>query len=322
MSQLDLSLEELKEYKGTNPCPEDLNDYWAKALDELDSFPWEVNLQPVDFDVPFAECYDLFFTGVGGARIYAKYIKPTRTAEPHPAILEFHGYHGNSSDWTGKLPYAAAGFSVASMDCRGQGGRSRDKVDVAGPTLEGHIIRGLEDGPEKLMYRSLFLDTVQLSRIVKSFEEVDETRIGVTGRSQGGGLTLACASLAEGIKCAAPVYPFLSDYKRVWDMDLDLDAYQELRAYFRHYDPLHKREDDIFHSLGYIDVKNLVSRIKGKVLMGITMLDNICPPSTQFAAFNHIEAEKEALIYHDFGHESLPGLDDSIFSFFLKELSQ
>ncbi|MBN2657883.1 MAG: acetylxylan esterase [Spirochaetales bacterium] len=322
MAQLDLPIDELKTYRGVNPCPDDLDEYWTKALEELETFPWNVNLQESSFQAPYADCYDLYFSGVGGARVYAKYIRPKKSPVPHPAVIEFHGYHGNSGDWSGKLKYAAAGFSVASMDCRGQGGKSRDRIEVAGPTLEGHIIRGLEDGPEKLMYRTHFLDTVQLARILMDFEEIDEKRIGVTGASQGGGLTLACAALEQRIKCAAPVYPFLSDYRRVWEMDLDLDAYAELRSYFRRYDPHHEREDDIFNTLGYIDVKNLAGRIKGKVFMGITMMDNICPPSTQFAAYNRIKSEKDCLIYHDYGHENLPGMDDRIFTFMVETLAR
>jgi cephalosporin-C deacetylase len=156
------------------------------------------------------------------------------------------------------------------------------------------------------MYRSLYLDTVQITRIVMDFPEVDKKRVGVTGGSQGGGLTLACASLEPRIKYVAPVFPFLSDFKRVWDMDLDLDAYKELRTYFRQYDPHHK---------------NLVNRIKGKVLMAITLLDNICPPSTQFAAYNRITSEKKNILYYDYGHEHLPGMDDYIFSFFMEMLN-
>jgi cephalosporin-C deacetylase len=321
MSQLDFPLDELKVYTGINPCPADINEYWEKALSQLDKFPWDINITPSDFQTPYAECFDLYFTGIGGARIYAKYLKPKNKKGPNPAIVEFHGYHGNSGDWTNKLKYVAAGFSVASLDCRGQGGKSRDKVDVAGPTLNGHIIRGLEDGKEKLMYRSLYLDTVQITRIVMDFPEVDKKRVGVTGGSQGGGLTLACASLEPRIKYVAPVFPFLSDFKRVWDMDLDLDAYKELRTYFRQYDPHHKKENDIFNTLGYIDVKNLVNRIKGKVLMAITLLDNICPPSTQFAAYNRITSEKKNILYYDYGHEHLPGMDDYIFSFFMEMLN-
>ncbi len=320
MSQLDFPLEQLKQYKGTNPIPEDIDEYWDLSLKELETFSWDVNISPSEFQVPFAECFDLYYTGLGGVRVYAKYIRPLRSIKPIPAIIEFHGYHGNSGDWSSKLKYAAAGFAVASMDCRGQGGKSRDKMDVSGPTLEGHIIRGLQDGKKHLMYRYLFLDSVQLSRIVMDFPEVDNEKIAVTGRSQGGGLTLACAALEPRIKYAAPVYPFLSDYKRVWQMDLDIDAYNELRAYFRMYDPLHEKEDEIFKMLGYIDIKNIVNRIKGKVLMGVTLMDNICPPSTQFAAYNRITSEKKHLLYHDYGHEDLPGMDDSIFNFFMEML--
>lgn len=34
-------------------------------------------------------------------------------------------------------------------------------------------------------------------------------------------------------------------------------AYSELRCYFRDFDPLHQREDEIFEHLGYIDVQIL-----------------------------------------------------------------
>ena len=34
-----------------------------------------VELVPSAFHVPFAECFDLFFTGVRGARIHAKYLR-------------------------------------------------------------------------------------------------------------------------------------------------------------------------------------------------------------------------------------------------------
>ena len=55
--------------------------------------------------------------------------------------------------------------------------------------------------------------------IVMERPEVDATRVGCTGGSQGGGLTLACASLEPRITRAAPVFPFLCDYQRVWETE-------------------------------------------------------------------------------------------------------
>ncbi|MEJ5189055.1 alpha/beta fold hydrolase [Treponema sp. J25] len=333
----DMSFEALQKYQGINPKPADFDHYWTRALQELAATNPNPELKPASLKAPhglgtepdFAEYYDLWFTGVGGARLYAKLVKPVGTAllrrqganKKGPAIVQFHGYSGSSGDWQSRLGLAAAGFTVAALDCRGQGGLSEDVGGVRGNTLSGHIVRGLTDAlegrPEKLYYRSQFLDTVQLVRVVMALEWVDADRIGVTGWSQGGGLTLACAALEPRIARAAPVYPFLTDYQRVWQMDLAKDAYQELRDWFRRFDPCHEKEQAVFTSLGYIDVQHLAPRIKAEVLMGTGLMDTICPPSTQYAAYNKIKSKKQVVLYPDFGHEDLPGLHDRILEFML-----
>ena len=315
MPMIDMPLEELKVYGGISPCPEDIDAYWEAALTEMKSVDPQVELVKSDFQVSFADCFDLYFTGVRGARIHAKYLRPKNVSEPHPAILQFHGYSGSAGDWTDKLSFVANGYSVAAMDARGQGGKSEDLGGVVGNTLRGHIIRGLDDKPENLLFRHIFLDTAQLAATIMSMPEVDETRVGAKGGSQGGALTLACACLEPRIKRLAPVYPFLCDYKRVWQMDQAKNAYEELSQYFRHFDPQHVREDEIFMKLGYIDLQNLVKRIKGEVLMGTGLMDVVCPPSTQFAAYNKITSPKKMSVYPDFGHENLPGFADETYQF-------
>ena len=311
----DMPLEELETYQGTNPRPADFDEYWAAGLAELDEIDPQIELIPADFQTPSAACFHLYFTGVGGARVHAKLLRPRDAAEPHPAILMFHGYSGDAGDWSSKLGYVAQGYTVAALDCRGQGGRSEDVGGSKGWTLRGHIVRGLGDDPEKMLYRQIFLDTAQLARIVMKMPQVDPERVGATGGSQGGGLTLACAALEPGIKRLAPVFPFLCDYQRVWKLDLAENAYAELREYFRRFDPRHEQEEAIFTQLGYVDVQYLATRIQGEVLMGVGLMDKICPPSTQFAAYNKIAAPKSLLFYPDFGHENLPDHNDAIFQF-------
>lgn len=234
------------------------------------------------------------------------------------ALLLFHGYSRDAGPWVEKLAYAAAGFHVFALDCRGQAGLSKDKGGHSGNTLNGHLIRGLYDGEENLYYRQVFLDTVRLADIAAALPEINEERISVMGGSQGGALSLACAALVPEIEKAVVRYPFLSDFKRVWDMDLDENAYGELRDFFRMYDPLHEREEEIFTTLGYIDVHHLAPKIRAKVLFGCGGMDMICPPSTQFAAYNALTSEKILRYYPDFTHEELRGFDDEAFEFLLK----
>ena len=318
----DLPLEELKTYKGCNPCPSDFDKFWDISLAEMYSTEPRTELIPAQFQVPGVECFHLYFTGVGGARVHAKLLRPKQSPAPHPAILMFHGYSNDSGDWADKLNYVAQGFTVAALDCRGQGGLSVDGGGVIGNTLHGHIVRGLEDAlrgsPEKLLYRQIFLDTAQLAKIIMEMPDVDPERVGVTGASQGGALTVACAALEPRIKRAAPIYPFLSDYKRVWEMDQTKDAYLELKDYFRLFDPEHAREDIIFEKLGYIDIQFLAARIQAEVLWGIGLADTVCPPSTQFAVYNKITSQKTMVMYPDFGHEWIPDFQDQIFQFLIR----
>ena len=315
----DMSQADLSSYQGVNPRPHDFDEYWETALAELASIDPDVELVPADFQAPYAECFHMYFTGTRGARVHAKLLRPLGATTPHPALLMFHGYSGNAGDWQSKLGYAAAGFSVAALDCRGQGGgRSEDVGGVPGWTLRGHIVRGLDGEPEDLLYRQTFLDTARMAQIVMEMEDVDADRVGATGGSQGGALTLACASLEPRVKRAAPVYPFLCDYKRVWDLDMDQNAYAELREWFRNFDPRHEREEAVFTRLGYIDVQFLTPRIRAEVMMGVGLMDQVCPPSTQYAAFNKISAPKRTVIYPDYGHEKLLDFDDMIFEWMLE----
>ena len=314
----DLPLEQLYTYEGRNPRPADFDEYWQRALDEMHAIDPQVELVRASFQTDFADCYDMYFTGTGNARVYAKLIQPKRAPKPHPAVLLFHGYSGHSGEWLDKLGYAAQGYTVAALDARGQAGKSNDSGVVEGNTYRGQIIRGLAGDPDKLLFRQIFLDTAQLACIVMDMDEVDAGRVGATGGSQGGALTIACAALEPRVKLAAPVFPFLSDYKRVWEMDQAKDAYWELQWFFRWHDPLHQREAEIFEKLGYIDVQHLASRIRAKVMMITGLMDTVCPPSTQFAAYNKITSEKEVVLYPDFGHENLPGANDRIFEFLTK----
>lgn len=320
MPLLDLPLEKLHQYQGRNPRPEGFDDFWDKAIAELDGHDAQAELVPHAIEASFAQCFSLYFSSPDGSRLHAKYLRPARAASNScAAVLMFHGYSGSSGEWHDKLSYVARGQAVAALDCRGQGGKSDDRSDVAGNTHSGLIIRGLADAlegrPEKLYYRQAFQDTALLARVVAGFEEVDAERMGAMGGSQGGGLTLACAALEPRIKRAVATYPFLCDYKRVWEMDQAANAYAELKTFFRHFDPRHEREEAIWNALGFIDAQHLAPRIRAHVLMPVGLSDAVCPPSTQFAAWNKIPGEKELLIYPDFGHEGLPGASDAAYNF-------
>src|SRR4029077_20542528 len=104
MPLFEMPMEQLRIYAGRNPRPPDFDTYWDRALAELDATDAQPAFIPRPHLASFAECFDLWFTGVGGAKIHAQYMRP-RTGARHAAVLKFHGYTGSSGDWFEKLPW-------------------------------------------------------------------------------------------------------------------------------------------------------------------------------------------------------------------------
>ncbi len=46
MPSYEMPLEEMKEYRGSSPCPKDFDSYWSDALAELDAVKPEPVLKP------------------------------------------------------------------------------------------------------------------------------------------------------------------------------------------------------------------------------------------------------------------------------------
>ncbi|MBE6619624.1 MAG: acetylxylan esterase [Ruminococcaceae bacterium] len=315
MPLIDMPLDKLKVYQGRNPRPADFDEFWDRSLEEMRAIDPKAEFKPYDYPSKVADFFELRFKSTKNATIYAKFARPKNIEGKIPAVLSFHGLSASGLPWNALISYVSQGFCIATLDCRGQGGLSQDVGGVPGTTHSTPFMRGMDGEPEDLLCRDLFLDTAMLARVIMGLDYVDEKRVGVFGGSQGGALSIACAALVPEIKLCAPTYPYLSDYKRVWDMDLDRGAYEGLRYYFRNFDPTHARENEIFEKLGYIDIQFLAPRIKAKVMMQTGLMDNTCPPSTQFAAFNKIESEKEVVIYPDYGHEGIKGEADRTFAF-------
>ncbi len=78
MPLIDMPLEALRQYQGLNPCPPDMDAFWEEALEEMRAVDPQVELVPADFTTSFADCFDMWFTGVRGARIHAKLLRPKK----------------------------------------------------------------------------------------------------------------------------------------------------------------------------------------------------------------------------------------------------
>jgi len=163
------------------------------------------------------------------------------------------------------------------------------------------MTKGILDKRE-YYYRGVYVDCVRAIDFLCTRAEVDPKRIGVTGGSQGGGLTLAVAGLDRRPALAMADVPFLCHFARPLEIS-DAYPYREIADFLRRYPGT---DDQVFRTLSYFDVMNLAADIACPTLVTAGLEDMVCPPSTVFAAYNHIPAPKSIDVFRYYAHE-VPG---------------
>ena len=243
---------------------------------------------------------ELNFKGYGGASICGYYLTPKK-GKNHPVILTYHGYNGHKLGISYNLIWPLMGYAVLAIDIRGQAGESVDNMVYPGPSVAGYMTKGIFDR-DNYYYLGVYLDCIRAIDVLADREEVDISRLCVTGGSQGGGLALAAAGLDSRPKLVIAEIPYLCHFRRAveWAEQVQNLTYLEIAGLIRWYP---EREEEMFRTLSYFDNLNLCKNIKAKTIITCALKDMVCPPSTVFAVYNHINAEKKMELLPYYGHE-------------------
>ncbi len=306
MAFYDLSEDELQQYKPERTEPENFDTFWKDTLDDSRQQPLDALFTPVDYGLELIDIFDVSFAGYGGQTIKGWLMLPRKRSGKLPCVVEYIGYGGGRGFPTDWLVWSTAGYAHLVMDTRGQGstwlhGDTADIDEPGGnPQHPGFMTKGVLS-PKTYYYRRVFTDAVRAIEAASSFDAIDEDRIAVRGVSQGGGISIAAAGLVPSVKAMMANVPFLCHYRRATEIT-DKLPYLELANYLRvHRDKI----DTVFETLSYFDGVNFATRAKAKALFSVGLMDDICPPSTVYAAFNHYRAEKDIRVwrynYHDGG---------------------
>ncbi len=300
----DLPLEELRIYKPARHEPADFDAFWKDTLMQARQYPLEARFEPVETGLKLTETFDVTFNGYGGQPIRGWLILPRERSGKLPCVVEYIGYGGGRGfpqDW---LLWANVGYAHFIMDVRGQGSswRTGDTPDIepgdGNPQIPGFMTRGILD-PKTYFYRRVFTDAARAVETVRAHETVDGERVAVSGGSQGGGITLAAAGLVPEIAVAMPDVPFLCHYRRATEI-IDTDPYGEIVRYCKNH---RDKVETAFQTLSYFDGMNFAARAKAKALFSVGLMDDTCPPSTVFAAYNHYAGPKDMRIWPYNKHE-------------------
>ncbi|MFB6711991.1 MULTISPECIES: acetylxylan esterase [unclassified Streptomyces] len=308
MPLTDLSLADCLGYRPELPVPAGFDAFWSSTLDATPAVDGTVPagrpvFSPVDTGLDRIRTYDVTLPGFAGRPVHGWLHLPAGSSGPLGCIVEFLGYGRGRGFAHENLLWVSAGYAHLIMDTRGQGwsaapGSTADTDAGAAGTVPGFVTRGIEN-PETYYYRRVFTDAVRCVEAMRTHPEVDPDRIVVTGVSQGGGIALAVSGLVPGLAGVMPDVPFLCNFRRAAEIS-DRPPYTEIAEYLK----LHRdRAGTVFTTLAHFDAALLATRATAPALFSIAMMDEICPPSTCFTAYNHYAGPKDIRVYEFNGHE-------------------
>ena len=305
MPFFDMPLNELESYRPQREAPDDFDVFWRQTLAEAGELPLEARFEPVDEGLQTIDAYDVTFAGFGGQSVKGWFLLPRHRSGSLPCVVQYLGYSGGRGFILDLLAWPSLGFAYFVMDTRGQGwseNRPGATVDMApqgtGPHVPGFMTQGILD-PQTYYYRRVFVDAVRALAVVREHTAVQPEKIAITGASQGGGITLAVAGLDTAVPLAMPDVPFLCHYRHATEI-VDTSPYNEITRYcVSHRDKV----ETVFRTLSYFDGVNFAARAQARALFSVGLMDDICPPSTVYAAYNHYAGPKEMAIYSYNNHE-------------------
>lgn len=306
MAFFDLPLPELEKYCPQRNEPDDFDVFWQKTMLENDQSESRSTFEKVTEPLEFVDVFDVTFAGYGNQPIKAWLLLPRGTTKPIPCVVDYVGYGGGRGKPLERLQWVNAGFANFIMDTRGQGSSwsQGDTPDLetkpSNSQFPGFMTRGILS-PYTYYYRRVFLDAICALKAARSHPLVDSERVAVNGGSQGGGIAIAAAGLVPDVPLAFVDVPFLCHFERAVQL-VNSDPYHEIVNFLR----VHRdKEQTVFKTLSYFDGLNFASRAQAKTIFSTALMDETCPPSTVFAAYNYWAGEKEMKVYpyneHDGG---------------------
>ena len=305
MPHTDLPIEALRTYDAHASTPPDLHEFWDRTLAEAADHALDPQYAPVHSGLVAVETFDVSYAGFAGHPIRAWLHLPAaaiRGDAPLPGVVQFQGYNGGRGLAHEHVFWASAGYAHLVVDTRGQGSgwTTGDTGDPVGspPSQPGYLTRGV-NSPDDYYYRRVYVDAVRAVDVLAAHPLVDAERVAVAGASQGGGIALAVAALSTGVAAVLADVPFLCDFRRAARIAMT-DPYSEIARYLKaHRDGA----EDLFATLSYFDGAVLARRATAPALFSVGLMDETCPPSTVFGAYNAYAGPKEIAVYEFNDHE-------------------
>ena len=282
--------------------PENFVDFWNKAKEENEHIPMEarMTLQPERCTYKTDVYHVSLQNYKKGSRFYGILCLP-REKGTYPALLRVPG--AGARPYQGEVEIADQGVITFEVGIHGVPVDMEHSVydNMMKAAIDGYWFFNIDD-PDRYYYKRVYLGCIRAVDFITSLPQFDGVNLAVTGGSQGGALSIVTAGLDERIKWLAAYYPalcdltgYLNDRAGGWPHPFKQEWYGEWNV-----------TEEKINTTRYYDVVNFARQIKQPGIYSWGYNDNVCPPTSMYAAYNVIDAPKELILALDTGHWTYP----------------
>ncbi|GAA4749651.1 cephalosporin C deacetylase [Flavisolibacter ginsenosidimutans] len=268
----------------------DIDSFWKKTKEELALVPVNAKVESIKEAIPYRKFF-ITVHSLGDVEVAAFLSLPVQGeggAKPWPVIVTTPGYGGDQQGVM--LSECQRGYAILQVFPRGQG-ESAKYFKLSGDKLTSKL-----DAPEGAYYQGAYADVMRMIDYIVTRSDIDSNRIAMVGTSQGGGISLAVASLDKRIKAVVAHVPFLCNFRLAASVNKSLVKTLLDRA--------KANTETSLQTLDYFDPLQLVTNLKVPVLMSAGGRDETCPAQTIQSVYDKIHARKKLKFYPELTHTS------------------
>lgn len=289
----------------TVPEPEDFDEYWKAAIDEMMAVePEIIEMEEIEGKSGF-KAYNMKLACAGndkwtGETYVAGYLTyPTNASAKSLKIkATFQGYGVNSASPSysdGYITFSVCGHSIE------QGQDPSYYSALSGNELKSHGWSTAENAdPKNVYFRYMILRDLQALRFMKEYFGEngnglwDGDTVTLSGSSQGGFQVIALAALDKDVDSISAGVPWLCDIGGYTDG-------KKIKSSFR---------PDFAEGLGYFDSATFASRITCNVSISAGLGDPLCPPAGVAVMYNALNCPKSLIFGQNRTHSYNPPTGD------------
>ncbi|HEY2828151.1 MAG TPA: acetylxylan esterase [Pirellulales bacterium] len=278
--------------------PADFDAFWDGQLKKLAAIPPNPQVEHGESGKPKVDYWKITLDNIGDTHIQGQLARP-KEGEKFPALLipQWAGVYPLQKSWA--TDRAAEGWlvlNIAAHDLPIDQPEAFYKDQFAGP-LKDYWAMGNDDRDTSYFLR-MYLSCYQAAQYLTSRPDWDGKTLVVSGTSQGGQQTLMLAGLYPKITAALALVPAGCDM-----LGPDVGRAPGWPAWYSQTQG--KDPEKVRQTARYFDVENFTPRIQCPVLVGMGLIDQVCPPAATFAALDQLQSPKEIIVLPQGEHQEL-----------------